>query len=182
MKNKIIGLSFVIAPLGFLTWFYTEPSFEPAIGFIISIGVLATNYWPKKVVNYTSQNLKGRKTFNYSSNNGHYIIGKNELKFETEWSKASDDSIHVYNDPSSIKRVALVRGVPSINLITDAKSYDFSSRIITPKEGDIVVFENSFGHYAAVKVIDIKDNSRSDSRDELTIEYVISPDKLTDFS
>ena len=66
---------------------------------LISIGALATKYWPKKVVKYSSERLKGRKTFDYSNNNGRYIIGKNELKFETAWSKASDDSIHVYNDP-----------------------------------------------------------------------------------
>ncbi len=182
MQNKIIGFSVIAAPIGFATWCYHEPSFEPAIGFIMSIGFLATNYWPKKIVKYSSEKLKGRKTFDYSNNNGRYIIGKNELKFETAWSKASDDSIHVYNDPSSIKGVALVKGVPSINLISDATSYDFSSRSRTPKEGDIVIFENSFGNFAAVQIVDIKDNSRSDSVDELTIEYVINPDKFTDFS
>ena len=182
MQTKIIGFSLVAAPIGFAAWFYNEPSFEPAIGFIISIGMLATKYWPKKVVKYSSEKLKGRKTFDYSNNNGRYIIGKNELKFETAWSKASDDSIHVYNDPSSIKGVALVKGVPEINLISDTTSYDFSSRSRTPQEGDIVIFKNSFGNYAVVKIVDIKDNTRSDSVDELTIEYMINPDKYTDFS
>ncbi len=182
MQTKIIGLSLIAAPIGFATWFYNEPSFEPAIGFVISIGALATKYWPKKVVKYSSKKLKGRETFDYSNNNGRYVIGKNELKFETAWSKASDDSIHVYNDPSSIKGVALVKGISAINLISDATSYDFSSRSRTPQEGDILVFENSFGNYAAVQVVDIKDDTRSDSVDELTIEYVINPDKFADFS
>jgi len=157
-------------------WFYNEPSFEPAIGFIMSIGALTAKYWPKRTLKYSSEKLKGRKTFDYSNNNGRYVIGKDELKFETAWSKASGNSIHVYNDPSSIK------GVPEINLISNAKSYDFSSRSRTPQEGDIVVFENSFGNYASVKVIDIKDNTRSDLVDELTIEYTINPDQQTDFS
>ena len=182
MQSKIIGFSLVAAPIGFAAWFYNEPSFEPAIGFIISIGALAAKYWPNRTLKYSSEKLKGRKTFDYSNNNGRYIIGKDELKFETAWSKASGDSIHVYNDPSSIKGVALVKGVPAINLISDAKSYDFSSRSRTPQEGDIVVFENSFGNYASVKVIDIKDNTRSDLVDELTIEYTINPDKLANFT
>ena len=83
---------------------------------------------------------------------------------------------------TSIKGVALVKGVPAINLISDATSYDFSSRSRTPQEGDIVIFENSFGNYAAIQVVDIKDNSRSDSVDELTIEYVINPDRFSNFS
>ena len=49
------------------------------------------------------------------------------------------------------------------------------------KKGDIVVFENSYGNFAAVKVIDIKDSTRSDSVDELTFEYIINPDGHADF-
>jgi len=40
-----------------------------------------------------NQRLSGRVTFDYSNNNGKYIIGNDELLFETAWSKASGDSI-----------------------------------------------------------------------------------------
>lgn len=181
MQTKVVGFCSVAALVGFGAWFYNESSFEPAIGFIVSIGALAANYWPKKPQKYASNRLKGRNSFDYSNNNGRFIIGSNELLFETAWSKASDESIHVYNDPASIKGVALVKGIPAINLISNAKSYDFSSRSRTPQEGDIVVFENSYGNFAAVKIIDIKDNTRSDSIDELTFEYVINSDGHADF-
>ena len=54
--------------------------------------------------------------------------------------------------------------------------------VIVINENEIVVLVNQSGHYALVKIIDIKDNSRSDDRDEITIEWVINPDKQIDFS
>ncbi|KAB7675280.1 hypothetical protein [Plesiomonas shigelloides] len=181
MQNKIVGTCAVAATFGFGLWFYSEPSFEPGIGFIASIGALAANYWPSMKAKYASKRQKGRKSFDYSNNNGIYSIGSDELKFDTKWTKASGDSIHVYNDPASIKGIALVNGVPSIDMISDAKSYDYSSRTRTPQEGDIVIFQNTYGHFAAVKIIDIKDNTRGDSSDELTMEYVINAKGSPDF-
>lgn len=44
MQRKVVtGCS-----LGFAMWLYTEPSFEPAIGLIISFGGLASANWPTK--------------------------------------------------------------------------------------------------------------------------------------
>jgi len=57
-----------------------------------------------------------------------------------------------------------------------------TSRTRTPQEGEIVILKNRFGNYAALKIIDIKDRTRSDDRDELTFEYVINPNGYTDFS
>ena len=181
VQKKVVGFCSVAAVIGFGAWLFNEPSFEPAIGLIISIGALATNYWPKKSAKYASRRLKGRKSFDYSNNNGLFIIGENELEFETKWSKASDNSIHIYNDPASIKGIALVKGISEISQISEANSYDFSSRTRTPQEGDIVVLENSYGNFSAIKIIDIKDCTHSDSVDELIFEYVISPDKQVDF-
>ena len=181
MQKKIVGFCSVAAVVGFGAWLFNEPSFEPAISLIISIGTLANNYWPQKPAKYVSRRLKGRKSFDYSNNNGLFIIGEKELKFETKWSKASDNSIHIYNDPASIKGLALVKGVPEISQISEANSYDFSSRTRTPQEGDIIVLENSYGNFSALKIIDVKDCTRNDSVDELTFEYVINPDNQVNF-
>jgi len=129
-----------------------------------------------------NQRLSGRVTFDYSNNNGKYIIGNDELLFETAWSKASGDSIYIINDPPSIKGVALAIGKHRISDIINASSYDMTSRTRTPQEGEIVILKNRFGNYAALKIIDIKDRTRSDDRDELTFEYVINPNGYTDFS
>ena len=49
----------------------------------------------------------GEVVFDYSNFNGRHTIGSGTAEFETKWSKASNDSIHIYNDPDSINGVAL---------------------------------------------------------------------------
>ena len=50
---------------------------------------------------------------------------------------------------------------------------DYTSRAQTPKRGEIVVFRNVNGFYAAVHVLDIKDDSRSHDRDGLRFRYAV---------
>ena len=52
-------------------------------------------------------------------------------------------------------------------------SMDFTSRSRTPQIGDIIIWRNSYGKYAATKIISIKDSNRGADRDELVCEYVI---------
>ena len=72
--------------------------------------------------------LTGEAVFDYSNHNGRYVIGHGQLEFETRWSKASDISIHVYNDPPSINGVALAQRCTSIAQVSNAKSLDYTSR------------------------------------------------------
>ena len=51
--------------------------------------------------------LVGEAVFDYSNHNGRYVIGRGTLEFETKWSKASNLSVHMYNDPPSINGLAL---------------------------------------------------------------------------
>lgn len=46
---------------------------------------------------------------------------------------------------------------------------------------EIVILKNIYWNYCAVKILDIKDNSRSDKIDEITFEYIINSDWYTDF-
>ena len=97
--------------------------------------------------------LTGEAIFDYSNNNGRYVIGHGALEFETAWSKASDASIHVYNDPPSINGVAIApRKLTAITEVVDATSLNFTSRTRTPDIGQIVVFRNTSGFYAAAKL------------------------------
>lgn len=124
----------------------------------------------------------GRADFNYTNNNGIFTIGNGDFIFETKWSKAGDDSIHVYNDMPSVKTVAIAAGARRITDIKDATIYDGSSRARTIKEGEIVVMRNANGHCAAVKVVDVKYSRKSDEHDQLIFEYHILADKTVDFS
>ncbi len=124
----------------------------------------------------------GEVVFDYSSHGGRYVIGFEMLEFETKWTKASDTSIHVYNDPSSINGVALARGCDSISQVENAASLDYTSRARTPSRGQIVVLRNTEGFYAAVHVLGIKDDSRHDDRDELRFRYAIQSDGSDNFA
>lgn len=126
----------------------------------------------------------GEAVFDCSSHNGYYIIGQGPLEFETRWSKASNTSIHVYNDPPSINGIALARRRASIAEIAHAARLDFTSRVRTPQCGEIVVLRNVRGFYAAVHVLNIKDDTRGDDKDELRFRYAIQSngsDTFTEF-
>ena len=127
--------------------------------------------------------LTGEVVFDYGSYNGRYVIGRGMLEFETKWSSASSRSIYVYNDPPSINGVALItsEGV-EIKQIVDARHFDYTSRARTPQIGQIVLFRNTNGFYAAVQVLGIKHSGRGDHSDEIRFRYVINPDGSDDFS
>jgi len=124
----------------------------------------------------------GTITFDYSSHNGRYRIGKEPYLFETAWGKAGDVAIHCYNDAPSIRGIALVPIGTSVSKICDAGILDYTSRTRMPREGQVVVLENTNGFFAALRIVDIKDNTRSDDRDELSFEYWILRDGGKDFS
>ena len=126
--------------------------------------------------------LVGEAVFDYSNHDGHFMIGRGHLSFETMWTKGSDIEIYIYNDPPSINGVALAKGCNSIAALSEAAKLDFSSRYRTPRCGEIVVLRNSHGFYAAVQVLDIKDDGRDDDRDELRFRYAIQDDGTDNFT
>ena len=124
----------------------------------------------------------GDVKFNYGSFDGRYVIGSGIAAFETKWSKASDTSIHVYNDPSSINGVAIDRKASEIHEVGNANALDYTSRVRTPNTGQIVVLRNENGLYAALKILSIKDDTRGDDADELQFIYAIQTDGSDSFS
>ncbi len=124
----------------------------------------------------------GEIEFDYSRYNGRYIIGSGQVKFETEWTRASNTCIHVYNDPESINGVALASEFRSIGEVKDASSLDYTSRAHSPCLGQIVVWRNVNGFYAAVQVLEIKDSTRGDDRDEVRFRYAIQSNGSDSFA
>ena len=122
---------------------------------------------------YVSPAPKGRVTFDYSNNNGRYCVGSGEYMFETKWDKSGDCDIQILNEPSSIRTVAIARDTREIAEIADARTYEGSSEIRRPKIGEVVVLQNANGYWAAIKIGRIRDDTRSDDRDEVTFDYVI---------
>jgi hypothetical protein len=131
---------------------------------------------------YRSAAHEGTVTFDYSNNNGSFQIGIGIFAFETKWSKASKTAIHAYSDAPSIDALALVRDPISLSHVSGASSLDFSSRVRSPSVGDVIVWRNIRGLYAATRVVSIKDDFRGDERDELSFEYRILPNGNDDFA
>ena len=122
---------------------------------------------------YACEAEQGSFTFDYSNNDGKFTIGKDEYLFTTEWSKASNRSIHAYSDPSNIDSIARIKAPCTLDKRLLTGEYDFSSRCRNPKIGDIIIWKNIFGNYAATQIVSISDDTRGANHDELTCEYVI---------
>lgn len=122
---------------------------------------------------YACEAEQGSFTFDYSNNDGKFTIGKDEYLFTTEWSKASNRSIHAYGDSSNIDSIARIKAPCTLSKEKLTGEYDFSSRCRTPNIGDIIIWKNIFGNYAATQIIAISDDTRGANHDELTCEYVI---------
>ena len=155
---------------------------ELALEISKKIGVKSTAGKASDLPPPASGALSGEVTFDYAAHDGRYVIGTGATAFETRWSKASDNSIHLLNDPPSIYGVAIARGASKFAEIPDASSYDFTSRSRTPRVGEIVVLRNTNGFYAAVQILQVKDDSRGATSDALTIRYLILPDSSNNFA
>lgn len=131
---------------------------------------------------YMSPAMSGTVTFDYSNNNGRYVIGAGDIAFETAWSSGGNTSIHAYNDPPSIRTVALAIDAKEIADVTDASQYDTSSRVRTPKLGEIVIWQNTAGYYLATKVEKLQSRGHGCPADEMTFSYVIAPSKSSTFA
>lgn len=129
-----------------------------------------------------SRATSGEVTFDYGAFNGRFVIGTGPTEFETKWSKASDTSIHLLNDPPSINGIAIAKGATAFDQIADAATYDFTSRSRTPRVGEIAVLRNLNGFYAAVQIVNVEDDTRGAAADALTFRYVIQAGGSNDFS
>lgn len=130
---------------------------------------------------YVSKALSGAVTFDYSNNNGHYVLGVGDMAFETAWSGASNESIHAYSDPPGIRSVALAVGAKEIAEIVDASIYDNSSRVRTPRLGEIVVWQNVSGYFMATKIEKVQNRGHGSEKDEMVFSYRIQPNKTPFF-
>jgi len=131
---------------------------------------------------YVSPSLAGMVVFDYSNNNGRYVLGAGDMAFETAWSRGSNTAIHAYTDPPSIRSVALALGAASITDITDASTYDTSSRVRMPQLGEIVVWQNTAGYYLATKIEKLQSRGHGCPADEIRFSYAIVPNKSASFA
>lgn len=131
---------------------------------------------------YTNTALSGEASFDYANNDGRFTIGHGSFLFETKWSGASSNAIHIYSDPSSLSGVALAKNCCEFKEITDAAESDYSSRARTVREGCIAILQNNNDLFAAVKIVDVQHEGHGDSKDGLSFDYLILNDGSSNFS
>jgi hypothetical protein len=133
-------------------------------------------------IRYVSPSMSGVVTFDYSNNNGRYVLGTGDMLFETAWSGSGSTSVQVYSDPPSIRSLALATGVSEISEIKDARFFDTSSRARRPQLNEIIVWQNTAGYFLATQVLAVKSRGHGCSVDEITFRYIIMPNKCFDFT
>lgn len=132
---------------------------------------------------YAGSRMRDKKSFNYKLNDGVFDIGSDEYLFKTRWSSLSENSVNLR--ASDLSAVVLAEGKHDFSQVNDAKSLIESSSPSNDTqihEGEFVVAQNRYGHYACIRVVDVKFKGRGgDAIDELTIEWLINPDRMTNF-
>lgn len=101
-------------------------------------------------IKYCNTAMEGSASFDYSSNNGIYIIGTGDYTFETMWSTAKQHCIYSYKD--HVKRLGFKGSCTEFPSLVDVASFDFSSRVRTIYEGQVFILENRNNKFAAIKV------------------------------
>ncbi len=124
----------------------------------------------------------GEAKFDHSSHNGKFRIGEGAYMFEIMWARAGGNSVYCLNDPPSVRGVALASRGAKLADLKDVAAFDFTSRHRTPVEGQIVILQNNNGFYAAVEVVDVKDDMYGDVENQLFFRYWILTNGSTDFS
>ncbi len=114
----------------------------------------------------------GVASFNYTQNNGRFVVGPPGAEVNTRWSSAGHDVIHAYDYDH---HVALARHAREFSEVDQPDALDFSSYSLTASVGEIVVFRSASGNHALVKIVGVLNRRHGDDRDELTIEYEIRP-------
>jgi len=143
---------------------------------LISYGLLTKHKSGRYTVwKPTRDYISNTFSFDYSNNNGEYVINNGTFKFTTKWDKSSDISIHAYSDASDIECIAVIKNpIDLVNItLNELSSLDYSSRCRNIKIGEIAVWKNKYGHYLLTLVKTIHDDSRGDKDDLLECEYRI---------
>ena len=188
-KNQYLALVLlsILFVISSVIWLLAELSnvkfpFEPIVVLIGGLTTLFAVFWPFRPT-YADRRLSSKSTFDYTTNSGDFLIGREDLSFTLHFTHRDHSTIYLYNYSDDIRRITVAQDVEKISKIKDASAFHYSSEFITLSEGDIACLENISGNYACIKIIDIKSTEGNfDDKNEVTFSYVINPDNGTDFS
>jgi hypothetical protein len=130
---------------------------------------------------YVSPALRGTVQFEFANNDGFFVIGSGDMAFRTRWSGASNKAVRGSRDDASMRGVALATGTRAIGDIVDASVFDTSSRVRTANLGEVLIWQNRAGFYAATKVEQATVRSHGAERDEVIFSYLIQSNGTASF-
>lgn len=131
---------------------------------------------------YVMPALSGTVVFDYSNNNGRFIVGNGDMLFETHWSRAGTDSVHAYSSAPSIRSIAIADGIRDFSELEDVSVFDTSSRNRSPQKDEILIWQNTAGYYLATKINYVQSRGHGAATDEISFTYVIAQNKQKSFS
>ncbi|MFO3717326.1 toll/interleukin-1 receptor domain-containing protein [Anaerococcus sp. ENR1011] len=120
---------------------------------------------------YSTSNKVGIVKFDYNNNSGVFSIGEGSFLFQTKWSSASNTSIHVYSD--LVDKIGFLDEVYEFPEVDELVMFDYTSRSRTINIGEIIIFQNNYGNFLAIKILDIKSKSHGSNKNYLKFEYKI---------
>lgn len=122
---------------------------------------------------YSKSSSVRKDWFDYSTNNGEIVLTDNGISFKVKFSKASDERIYVYDSNGSYQIARVKNSTPNEILIFD--NYHSTSNHYKIQKGEVFLYKNKNGDILAVRILEIKDDTRNDENDFVAFEYTISP-------
>lgn len=110
----------------------------------------------------------GGASFDPAANSGEFVVEADGHRVVTSWSRAGSDALHAYRD--CCDGIAHARYAQSFDQIDDPGALDFSSRVVSPSVGEIVVFRRCDA-YLLVHLLEVHDAARGADRNEARIEW-----------
>lgn len=120
---------------------------------------------------YHAPAQEGTVSFNFKNNSGQFIIGSGEYEFCTKWSECGSNSIYAYRD--NVKMIGYTQEVHQIPEATDFNKFDFTSRSREVHIGEVAVWMNQNGKFAATLITEVSVKNRGAEQDNLSFSYKI---------
>lgn len=120
---------------------------------------------------YHCPKMSGSVSFDFKNNSGRFLIGSGEYEFCTSWSECGSDSIYGYSD--YVKLIGYLAGVAEIPQEKKFIEFDFTSRVREVHIGDVLIWMNKNGKFAATLITNVSVKSRGKNEDNLAFDYMI---------
>jgi hypothetical protein len=115
----------------------------------------------------------GKRSFDYSTNDGMIEVSGKGTSFTLRFSKASDTAIHLYRDGTNLTHIGRIK-VARFGQRIRVNSIDTTSHTYTIRTGEYFLARNEEGRLLAGKILKISDDARGADQDEVVFTYSIN--------